>query len=267
MNIETFKKSALMDEIKRQMLKSKKRKKHLENKKKREERVVTAKIRARIEGKSKDDEKDTAGLGNEEPDKPSESPKYRLFSSGDPIKSETEAGADTSFAARTRSGAKTKSTKSKSKPDTKPPRRRESRFKKSIFSSISDVDESDLNSDVSDISDDDVEEEIERRTNLAEIAAMQFPKPSLQNKMHQPVEPAESDGFEREDAWNAVVTVGLRVYVQESGVEVGIIREEWRDLITQDMIVGKNEGIDNLEPRMGDGPPFLSEEVEMGEQW
>jgi len=82
-----------------------------------------------------------------------------------------------------------------------------------------DHDDSDILSDVFDISIDEAEEQIE---NEKEEAGMkQNMAPPLLNMSLQ------EDEFVDGKPWNAVVVVGLRVYSNESQVEVKVVRSDW----------------------------------------
>jgi len=81
-----------------------------------------------------------------------------------------------------------------------------------------DDDDSDINSNVSDISDGEIEDYIAEQ----KLAAEQVPPP--------PPNPEEEEDEFEADPWNAVAVVGLRVYSKESGVSVKIVRpRDWED--------------------------------------
>lgn len=78
--------------------------------------------------------------------------------------------------------------------------------------------DSDINSEISDISDGVIDDEIEA-TKLDEAAQNPPPAPTEE----------EPDEFER-DPWNAIIVVGLRVYSKNSDVTVRIVRPNtWED--------------------------------------
>jgi hypothetical protein len=214
--VEAAKKAKLMKETKEKLVKEKKKRKHNENKEKRKQRAAKAKRQAKAKAKAEKraqrekeakpevrDEPKVAEPGNEsvsvdaaaEPPKSTDTPEPAK-----PDTTTTPAGL-----------AQTLEIRVTGPNPSAPP---------SIvgFPEDDDDDDSDLNSDVSDISDGEIEDYLAEQKLAAEQAITPPPTP--------PDEEVE-DQFEA-DPWNAVAVVGLRVYSKESGVSVKVVRpRDW----------------------------------------
>jgi hypothetical protein len=218
-----------INKTKKQMLKDKKRKKHVLNKQKRKKRAAEARKRAKeVAGKIKragtiklNDAVDSTTSTSKNNTKP----KAKLDTIGS-VTTRSKAQARTQT---TKTGETKPTIESHTEQDISKTLRPSGTMATIVF--VDDDDDSninsDINSDISDISTDGAEEEIQNMRTKARFEKMQQ-RPS------QPDDDKEIDEFER-DPWNAVATVGLRLYVKEGEVEIGVIREEWTDFVQEEI--------------------------------
>lgn len=89
--------------------------------------------------------------------------------------------------------------------------------------------ESDIESDISDVTDGDIDEAIEAD---AKLLAKKPDKSSAEKRQE---EDEEEDEFQK-DPWNAVVTLGLRVYSKDSPVSMTVIRPVAKDEETENAL-------------------------------
>ena len=199
--------SSLKKEVKNNLMKDKRRKKHLENKEKRKKRAAKAKKGAKAKAKATKEAEEKAKKASEvdkidaacqtlEPlqPKPEESlaPQIEASSATDPVLYPTlptlSAGSSIIITAPT---------------------------------ADEDDDDSDLDSDVSDVSSGELEEALEARK--SEYAFEKKEKALL--RRNNPA-PAKARDRLEQGGWNAVVIVGLRVYSKESGVSIKVVRPD-----------------------------------------
>jgi hypothetical protein len=219
--VEAAKKTKLMKETEEKLMKEKRKRKHNENKEKRKQRAAKAKRQAKVKAKA---EKKAQKEKESKPEVKDE-PKV-----AEPLNESASADAPAE-------PGKSTNSPEPAKPDTTatpagPPQTLDIKVKSPSPSAPSpivgfpedgdDDDDSEINSDVSDISDGEIEDYLTEQTLAAEQAIPPPPPPP-------PLLEAGEDEFEA-DPWNAVVVVGLRVYSKESGVSVKVVRpREWED--------------------------------------
>jgi len=196
--------SKFKKEVERDLLKIKKRKKHLENKEKRKKRAAKAKKLAKARAKATKEAEEKA----------------KTTSEGDKL----DANCQTLEAAQPtpeKSPASQVDTSSTIDPvvcPRMPPLSADSSVIVTAPAADDDDDDSDLESDVSDVSSDEVEETVKARK---EVEALEKKNKALirRNKPAWEVKNELVPGY-----WNAVVVVGLRVYSKESGVSIKVVR-------------------------------------------
>ncbi|KAF8855120.1 hypothetical protein BDZ45DRAFT_510581 [Acephala macrosclerotiorum] len=209
-------KANLVKRLRAKMLTEKRRKKHQENKKRR--KLLAAKLKKRAKAKAKLEKDvpatDAAWMGEIDSSKTISKVLKRT------TRSATKMSKTENLVVK---GESISETVSQATPNVAV----EVTTKSGDATVISDIDDdSDINSDVSDISTDEVEEMIEEMRKDAygkKLFPLEPPKPAALGLLPK-------DGSVILD-WNASVTLGLRVYAQNSEIEMRIIRPEWEDVL------------------------------------
>jgi hypothetical protein len=229
---EAAKKAKEKKETKDKLMKEKKKRKHNENKEKRKQRAAKAKRQAKAKAKAAKRAQKEKDAKPEVKDEPKADEKK-----ADETKA-AEPGTESAPDGAAVDGANPTAPAEPAKPDATvapaaAPQTLEIRVTgpnnvpnpsapPSIVSFLGndddDDDDSDINSNVSDISDGEIEDYIAEQ----KLAAEQVPPP--------PPNPEEEEDEFEADPWNAVAVVGLRVYSKESGVSVKVVRpRDWED--------------------------------------
>jgi hypothetical protein len=252
--IELFKKTRLISNTKKQMLKAKKRIRHVENKKKRRKAKKLAKANPKTLGEtgtgaaelSKETTESTP-TPNKEQTRPHKDPEAsHSISTRSKSRKEAEelSQVESESSKPTADGHNKKQAANKGKRPAKSsteamPREKEEAEdtpteKASEYEKVSQDPAnpdtkptvlpkdapSDIDSDISDVSTDGALEMISKRKYFSKMSKTYKPPKQTGDKDEK------SDLF-WDNPWNAVITVGLKVYIREGNVEMKVIREEF----------------------------------------